>query len=106
MPEWYRPPWNPKAKDEIDAAAGTADRSGLEVWPLGLSSYASVKAFFARRAADKLDRIDALIEDDPLVRMDSGNVEPVKTFVSLPFAFFFPVCSVDCGVRTPQVDRR
>ncbi|KAK3304697.1 uncharacterized protein B0T15DRAFT_398934 [Chaetomium strumarium] len=51
------------AKRQIDEAAKTtASVCVVEVWPLDLSSYDSVRAF-ARRAAAELDRIDALIEN-------------------------------------------
>lgn len=48
------------AKSEIEAA--TNRRGIAEVWPLDLSSYASVKSF-ANRAINDLPRIDGLIEN-------------------------------------------
>ena len=48
------------AKAEIETATKT--RNVVEVWSLDLASYESVKAF-AKRSIDKLDRIDALIEN-------------------------------------------
>jgi retinol dehydrogenase 12 len=48
-----------EARTDIETSTGIT--GSAEVWPLNLSSYASVKAF-AKRAAE-LDRIDAIIEN-------------------------------------------
>jgi short-subunit dehydrogenase len=48
------------AKAEIETATKT--RNVVEVWALDLANYESVKNF-AKRAIDKFDRIDALIEN-------------------------------------------
>jgi NAD(P)-dependent dehydrogenase (short-subunit alcohol dehydrogenase family) len=48
------------AKADIETATKT--NNVAEVWPLDLASYDSVK-HFAKNAIDKLDRIDALIEN-------------------------------------------
>ncbi|KAK4238804.1 hypothetical protein C8A03DRAFT_33128 [Achaetomium macrosporum] len=67
------------AKVEIDEAAGTADTKVVEVWPLDLSSYDSVRAF-AKRAATELERIDALIENAALALEERETAEGhVKT---------------------------
>jgi NAD(P)-dependent dehydrogenase (short-subunit alcohol dehydrogenase family) len=49
-----------RAKTEIETATGISNVA--EVWAVDLANYDSVKAF-AKRAVDKLDRIDALIEN-------------------------------------------
>ncbi|UZJ53793.1 hypothetical protein CBS101457_003113 [Exobasidium rhododendri] len=49
------------AKREIEESTGCG-KSVIEVWPLDLSSYDSVKAF-ASRASSTLPRIDALVEN-------------------------------------------
>lgn len=48
-----------EAKAEIERSTGT--HGVVEVWPLDLASFDSVKAF-AKMAIDRLERIDALIE--------------------------------------------
>jgi NAD(P)-dependent dehydrogenase (short-subunit alcohol dehydrogenase family) len=53
------------AKAEIDEAAGTEGTGVVEVWPLDLASFDSVRAF-AKRATAELDRIDALIANAAL----------------------------------------
>jgi NAD(P)-dependent dehydrogenase (short-subunit alcohol dehydrogenase family) len=72
------------AKAEIDKAAGTADTNVVEVWPLDLSSFDSVRAF-AKRAASGLDRIDALIENASLAleqrEMAEGHIKTVTVNV-------------------------
>jgi NAD(P)-dependent dehydrogenase (short-subunit alcohol dehydrogenase family) len=49
-----------RAKTEIETATGI--RNIAEVWALDLANYESIKAF-SKRAIDKLDRIDALVEN-------------------------------------------
>jgi NAD(P)-dependent dehydrogenase (short-subunit alcohol dehydrogenase family) len=49
-----------KAKADIERTTGR--KSVVEVWPLDLSSYASVKAFVSR-AKKEFDRVDGLIEN-------------------------------------------
>ncbi|KAH6848152.1 hypothetical protein B0I37DRAFT_391763 [Chaetomium sp. MPI-CAGE-AT-0009] len=72
------------AKAEIDAAAGTADAGVVSVWPLDLESYESVRAF-VRRAAEELERIDAVVENAALAlatrEMAEGHVKPVTVNV-------------------------
>jgi NAD(P)-dependent dehydrogenase (short-subunit alcohol dehydrogenase family) len=76
------------AKQEIDAAAGTVDKDVVEVWPLDLCSYDSVKAF-AKRAATELERIDGLIENAGLAggrrEMAEGHVVQVTVNVLSTF---------------------
>lgn len=48
------------AKQEIDTAAGTAGTSVVEVWPLDMASYDSVRAF-VRRVDAELERVDAVV---------------------------------------------
>ncbi|KAG7289931.1 hypothetical protein NEMBOFW57_006308 [Staphylotrichum longicolle] len=73
------------AKQEIDTAAGTADKNVVEVWPLDLCSYDSVKAF-AKRAETELERIDGLLENAGLAQarreFAEGHVLPVTVNVT------------------------
>ncbi|KAJ4307260.1 hypothetical protein N0V88_000642 [Collariella sp. IMI 366227] len=76
------------AKYEIDVAAGTAEKNVVEVWPLDLCSFDSVKAF-AKRAATELERIDAVIENAALALMDremtEGHLRTVTVNVTSTF---------------------
>ncbi|KAL2131204.1 hypothetical protein VTI74DRAFT_5407 [Chaetomium olivicolor] len=76
------------AKHEIDTAAGTADKNVVEVWPLDLCSYDSVRAF-AKRAETELERIDGLIENAGLAlarrEMAEGHIVPVTVNVMSTF---------------------
>lgn len=76
------------AKQEIDTAAGTADKNVVEVWPLDLCSYDSVKAF-AKRAETQLERIDGLLENAGLAQarreFAEGHVLPVTVNVTSTF---------------------
>ncbi|KAI5927029.1 short-chain dehydrogenase [Camillea tinctor] len=51
-----------RAKADIEAAAAGDKNGAVEVWPLNLGSYASVRAF-AKRAMNSLERIDGLVEN-------------------------------------------
>ena len=72
------------AKAAIDAAAGTADTGVVSVWQLDLESYKSVRAF-VRRAADELERIDAVVENAGIAlatrELAEGHVKPVTVNV-------------------------
>ncbi|KAI1639632.1 short-chain dehydrogenase [Biscogniauxia mediterranea] len=52
-----------RAKADIEGTVAAAGKKGVvEVWPLNLGSYASVRAF-AKRAVASLERIDGLVEN-------------------------------------------
>ncbi|KAI0595891.1 short-chain dehydrogenase [Biscogniauxia sp. FL1348] len=51
-----------RAKAEVEATLAAVKKGVVEVWPLNLGSYASVRAF-AKRAASSLERIDGLVEN-------------------------------------------
>lgn len=50
------------AKNSIEESTNTKGKGIIEVWPLDLSNYASVKAF-AQRASSELERLDVLLEN-------------------------------------------
>lgn len=50
-----------QAKADIERSSGRADAGVVEVWPLDLGSFDSVRAFCARAAA--LPRVDAVVEN-------------------------------------------
>ncbi|KAK4152617.1 hypothetical protein C8A00DRAFT_34707 [Chaetomidium leptoderma] len=107
------------AKLEIDSAAGffstsdTTTAGVVEVWPLDLCSYDSVRAF-VKRAAAELDRIDGVIVNAALAlakrEMAEGHVKPVTVNVMSTFllaVLLLPVMSekvkrVAAGV-TPRI---
>lgn len=71
-----------RAKQDIETTTG---KSGIaEVWELDLSSYESVKSF-ARKAAQQLERIDALIENagvgTAMTDLSEGHPTPVTVNV-------------------------
>ncbi|KAL2197064.1 hypothetical protein P885DRAFT_36437 [Corynascus similis CBS 632.67] len=73
------------AKKEIDEAAGTSnDNEVVQVWPLDLERFESVREF-ARRAGTELDRVDALIANAavalPMRQMAEGHIKPVTVNV-------------------------
>jgi NAD(P)-dependent dehydrogenase (short-subunit alcohol dehydrogenase family) len=73
------------AKLDIEAAAGLGpDSNVVQVWPLDLCSYASVRAF-AKRAGDELERIDGLVMNAAVAlatrEMAEGHVKPVTVNV-------------------------
>jgi NAD(P)-dependent dehydrogenase (short-subunit alcohol dehydrogenase family) len=76
------------AKQEIDEAAGTGGTSVVQVWPLDLCSYDSVRKF-VKRAAEELERIDAVIENAALAlekrEVAEGHVKPVTVNVVSTF---------------------
>lgn len=84
------------AKAEIESSTGVA-AGVVEAWPLDLASYASVKAF-AKRAAAELERIDGLIENAAIAitkrEMAEGHVTSVTVNVLSTFllaAMMLPV---------------
>jgi NAD(P)-dependent dehydrogenase (short-subunit alcohol dehydrogenase family) len=73
------------AKLEIDTAAGLGPHSDVvQVWPLDLCSYASVRAF-AKRAGDELARIDGLVLNAAVAlatrEVAEGHAKPVTVNV-------------------------
>ncbi|KAK4118254.1 NAD(P)-binding protein [Parathielavia appendiculata] len=76
------------AKRDIDESAGTAGTDVIQVWQVDLCSYDSVRAF-VKRAADELDRIDAVIENAGLTlsvrEMAEGHVKPLTVNVLSTF---------------------
>ncbi|KAK4234380.1 Dehydrogenase/reductase SDR family member 13 [Achaetomium macrosporum] len=80
------------AKQEIDTAAGTTDKDVVEVWPLDLCSYDSVKAF-AKRAKTELERIDGLIENAGLAqaRREMAEGHTVQVTVNVLSTFLLAV---------------
>jgi NAD(P)-dependent dehydrogenase (short-subunit alcohol dehydrogenase family) len=76
------------AKAAIDAAAGTAGTDVVQVWPLDLEKYDSVRAF-VKKAAAELERIDAVIENAAVAlatrEMAEGHVKPVTVNVLSTF---------------------
>ncbi|KAK4140727.1 uncharacterized protein C8A04DRAFT_39647 [Dichotomopilus funicola] len=76
------------AKAAIDEAAGTGAAGVVEVWPLDLERYESVKAF-ARRAEAELDRIDAVVENAAVAlatrQLAEGHVKPLTVNVLSTF---------------------
>ena len=73
------------AKLDIETAAGLGpDSDVVQVWPLDLCSYASVRAF-ANRAGDELERIDGLVLNAAVAlatrEMAEGHVKPVTVNV-------------------------
>lgn len=79
------------AKYEIDEAIGASnntDKVIVEVWPLDLCSYASVRAF-VKRATEELERIDGLILNAAVVlakrEVAEGHAVPVTVNVMSTF---------------------
>lgn len=72
------------AKAAIDAAAGTAGSGVVSVWHLDLESYDSVRTF-VRRAAEELERIDAVVENAGVAlatrELAEGHAKPVTVNV-------------------------
>ncbi|KAH9886102.1 hypothetical protein F4778DRAFT_786824 [Xylariomycetidae sp. FL2044] len=62
------------AKAEIEASTGRGVRGVLEVWPLDLASWDSVRAL-AKRARDELDRLDGLIQNAAVALPDWATSE-------------------------------
>jgi NAD(P)-dependent dehydrogenase (short-subunit alcohol dehydrogenase family) len=60
------------AKADIEQSAGSSS-SVIEVWPLDLCSFDSVRAF-CRRAEKDLDRLDVLLANAALLGMDAGKM--------------------------------
>lgn len=61
------------AKADIEqstAAASTADTAVIEVWPLDLCSFDSVRAF-CRRADKELERLDVLLANAAMLTIDT-----------------------------------
>ncbi|KAK4102541.1 NAD(P)-binding protein [Parathielavia hyrcaniae] len=90
------------AKRDIDNSTGTG-AAVVEVWPLDLCSYDNVRAF-VRRAADELDRIDAVIENAAVAlserELAEGHVKPVTVNVLSTFlmaALLLPVMREKAG---------
>lgn len=77
------------AQASIEASTG---RRVVEVWPLDLQSYASVKAFAARASA-QLDRLDALVENAAIVtekfRLAEGEESSITVNVTSTFLLAF-----------------
>lgn len=61
------------AKRDIEATTGCAE-SVIEVWPLDMASYASVKAFAARVSAE-LDRVDVFIANAGVAKVTYATAE-------------------------------
>ncbi|KAK3301879.1 uncharacterized protein B0T15DRAFT_515118 [Chaetomium strumarium] len=80
------------AKQEIDTAAGTVGKNVVEVWPLDLCSYDSVKAF-AKRAEAELERIDGLLENAGLAqaRREMAEGHTVQVTVNVLSTFLLAV---------------
>jgi len=68
------------AAADISASTNTP-KSRIEVWPLGLSSYDSVKAFAAK--ANTLDRLDAFVQNAGILTTNFALVEGQESTVAI-----------------------
>lgn len=70
------------AKTSIEESTHTAGQGIVEVWPLDLSNYASVKAF-AQRASSELERLDVLLENAGIATMNYNVAEDNEATITV-----------------------